>query len=260
MRSGWVFDIREFAVHDGPGIRTTVFLKGCPLACSWCHNPESRSPYPQVMHGLAGDRKVGRQYNAVELATILNRQAEILRANEGGVTFSGGEPLMQAEFVADVCDLLSHIHVVLDTSGFASGPLFRLVAEKCDLVYYDLKIIDPQVHLRFTGVENHLILSNLRLLSTLGVPFVVRIPLVPGVTDTDKNLASIADTIQLLPGLLRVDLLPYNKAAGGKYLGLGMEFRPGFDEKQEVNANTMLFERRDIPVHAAGTDPNVIHR
>lgn len=254
MRSGWVFDIREFAVHDGPGIRTTVFLKGCPMACSWCQNPEGRSPQPQVMHGLAGDRLVGRQYTAMELATILNRQAEILRANEGGVTFSGGEPLMQAEFVAEICDRLNQIHVVLDTSGYATGPSFRLVAEKCDLVYYDLKILDPQLHRRFTGVENHLILSNLRLLSSLGVPYVVRVPLVPGVTDTDENLTSIADTIQLLPGLLRVDLLPYNKAAGGKYPSLGMEFRPGFDEEQEINPNTKPFERRDIPVHLAGID------
>jgi pyruvate formate lyase activating enzyme len=210
------------------------------------------------MHGLAGDRNVGRQYKTLELATILNRQAEILRANEGGVTFSGGEPLMQAEFVAEVCDLLSPIHIVLDTSGYAAAPLFRLVAEKCDLVHYDLKIIDPQAHLRFTGVKNHLILSNLRLLSTLGVPFVVRVPLVPGVTDTDNNLTSIADTVQLLPGLLRVDLLPYNRAAGGKYPSLGMEFRPGFDEKQEINPNTKPFERRDIPVHVAGTEHNVI--
>jgi pyruvate formate lyase activating enzyme len=201
---------------------------------------------------LAGDRVVGRQYTSVELVTFLNRQAEILRANEGGVTFSGGEPLMQAEFVAEVCDLLNDVHIVLDTSGYAAADSFRLVAERCDLVYYDLKIIDSQLHRHFTGVDNCQILSNLRLLSTLDVPFVIRVPLVPGVTDEDENLAAIADTVQSLPGLLRVDLLPYNKAAGGKYGGLGMEFRPGFEEEREINPNARPFERLHIPVRFAG--------
>jgi pyruvate formate lyase activating enzyme len=260
MKSGCVFEIREFAVHDGPGIRTTVFLKGCPLACSWCHNPEGRSREPQVMRRLAGQRVVGREYTSKQLATILNKQAWILRGNEGGVTFSGGEPLMQAEFVAEVCDLLSDIHVVLDTSGYASEGSFRLLAEKCDLIYYDLKIIDGDAHRRFTGVDNTPILSNLRLLSTTSVPFVIRVPLVPGVTDTDENLASIADTVQSLPGLLRVDLLPYNKAAGGKYQSLGMEFRPAYDEHQEVNVNTKPFERLGLPVYVAGIDHAVIPR
>jgi pyruvate formate lyase activating enzyme len=206
------------------------------------------------MHGLAGDRLVGRQYTSAELAAFLNRQAEILRASEGGVTFSGGEPLMQAEFVAEVCDLLDDVHIILDTSGYAAADSLRLVAERCDLVYYDLKIIDSQLHRHFTGVDNCLILSNLRLLSTLDVPFVIRVPLVPGVTDEDENLASIAETVQSLPGLLRVDLLPYNKAAGGKYCGLSMEFRPGFDEEQEINLNTAPFEKLHIPVHFAGVE------
>jgi len=258
MRSGWVFDIREFAVHDGPGIRTTVFMKGCPLACTWCHNPEGRSPYPQLMHGQAGDRLVGREYTAAELAAILNRQAEILRANEGGVTFSGGEPLMQAEFVAEVCDLLPGVHIVLDTSGHASEALFRLVARKCSLIFFDLKIVDPQAHRRFTGVDNALILNNLGVLRTMQVPFHIRVPLVPGATDTDENLTAIAEAVKSMPGLVRVDLLPYNKAAGAKYPGLGMEFRPLYDEHQEVNVNTQPFERLGLPVCVAGTDPAAV--
>jgi pyruvate formate lyase activating enzyme len=254
MRSGWVFDIREFAVHDGPGIRTTVFMKGCPLACTWCHNPEGRSLYPQQMRGQAGDRLVGREYTAAELAKILNRQADILRANEGGVTFSGGEPLMQAEFVAEVCDLLSSVHIVLDTSGFASEAAFRLVSEKCSLIFFDLKIIDPQIHRRYTGVDNAPILANLAALRTMEVPFHIRVPLVPGVTDTDENLAAIAQLVQSMPRLVRVDLLPYNKAAGAKYPGLGMEFRPLYDENQDVNVNTQPFEKLGLSVCVAGTD------
>jgi pyruvate formate lyase activating enzyme len=207
-----------------------------------------------MMHGLAGDRLVGREYTSGELASFLNRQAGILRAAEGGVTFSGGEPLMQAEFVAEICDLLNDVHVILDTSGYAPADALRLVAERCDLVYYDLKIIDSQLHRYHTGVDNDQILSNLRFLSTLDIPFVIRVPLVPGVTDTDENLVAIADTVQSLPGLLRVDLLPYNKAAGGKYQSLGMEFRPDFDEEQEINPNAAPFQKLQVPVHFAGVE------
>jgi len=141
MVSGIVFDIKEFAVHDGPGIRTTVFLKGCPLRCSWCHNPEGISPEPQVIRGPPGERVAGREYTSEELAAILNGQADILRANEGGITFSGGEPLLQARYVAEVIDALDGVHVLLDTSGYGSEQDFRLLARRSDLVYYDLKLV-----------------------------------------------------------------------------------------------------------------------
>ena len=118
MTSGIVFDIKEFAVHDGPGVRTTVFLKGCPLACMWCHNPEGQSIQPQVIRSLSGERVAGREYSAKELASLLNEQATILRTNDGGITFSGGEPLFQAEFVAEVIDHLDDLHVLLDTCGY----------------------------------------------------------------------------------------------------------------------------------------------
>lgn len=251
MTNGLIFDIKEFAVHDGPGIRTTVFMKGCPLRCSWCHNPEGISPEPQVMHGPAGERVVGKRYASSELAGILNRQAEILRTNEGGVTFSGGEPLMQAAFVAEVLDLLDDIHVLLDTSGFGGEDDFRLLAGKSDLVFFDVKLIDPAAHRRYTGVDNGPILRNLRVLATMNVPFVVRVPLIPGVTDTNENLAAIAETVRGLDGMVRVDLLPYNKAAGGKYRACGMAFRPDFQETLEVNANTAIFEQAGLTARVA---------
>jgi pyruvate formate lyase activating enzyme len=248
---GIVFDIREFTVHDGPGIRTTVFMKGCPLRCSWCHNPEGQSKQPQVMRGLAGERIVGREYAAPELAEILNRQADVLRASEGGVTFSGGEPLVQSEFVAQVIDLLDGVHVLLDTSGYASEPAFRRVAERSHLIFFDLKLIDRELHRRYTGVDNDAILHNLHVMGAGRVPFVVRVPLVPGVTDTDENLAAIAETVRGMPGLLRVDLLPYNKAAGGKYESIGMEFKPDYTEARELNINTLVFEQAGVPVRVA---------
>src|SRR5512140_760389 len=120
MTSGIVFDIREFTIHDGPGIRTTVFMKGCPLVCTWCHNPEGQSRQPQIIRSPAGERLAGREYTAEQLAGLLNQQAGILKANEGGVTFSGGEPLLQARFVAEVIDLLADTHILLDTSGYGS--------------------------------------------------------------------------------------------------------------------------------------------
>ena len=251
MHSGIIFDIREFTVHDGPGIRTTVFLKGCPLRCMWCHNPEGLSKNCQVMQSTGRTRRVGITYSPQELAALLNRQSVILKANEGGVTFSGGEPLMQAHFVAEAIDILDDLHVVLDTSGYGREQDFRMLLGRVDLVYYDLKLIDPQAHQYYTGSPNNKILDNLQVLSASGVPFVIRVPLVPGVTDTRENLSAIARTIQTLPGLIQVSLLPYNRAAGAKYESLGMEFHPDYDETNPVNMQTDCFHELGIKVRVA---------
>jgi pyruvate formate lyase activating enzyme len=248
MTSGIVFDIKEFTIHDWPGIRTTVFMKGCPLSCTWCHNPEGQSMQPQVIRGLAGERLAGQKYRATELAALLNQQADILRANEGGITFSGGEPLLQAEFVAEVIDLLHGVHILLDTSGHGDRQDFRSLVDRSDLVFFDLKLIDRSAHQHYTGRDNALILDNLQILSASGKPFVIRVPLVPGVTDTDENLSAIARTVSGLPGLLQVDLLPYNQAAGSKYQYTGKEFEPDYDETRPLNVNTTLFEKFGLKV------------
>jgi pyruvate formate lyase activating enzyme len=248
MTSGIVFDIKEFTVHDGPGVRTTVFLKGCPLACMWCHNPEGQSMQPQVIRSPSGERVAGREYSAGELASLLNQQASILRTNEGGITFSGGEPLFQAEFVAEVIDALDDLHVLLDTCGYGSPEDLLLLLARSDLVFYDLKLIDRELHRHYTGLDNDRILHNLQLLSASGKPFIIRVPLVPGVTDTDENLDGIVDTIKNLPGLVEVNLLPYNRAAGSKYQYTGMEFKPDYDEKRPLNINTKIFEQAGIKV------------
>ena len=249
MTSGVVFDIKEFTIHDGPGIRTTVFMKGCPLSCTWCHNPEGQSRQPQVIRSLAGERLAGQRFAAAELAALLNGQADILRLNEGGITFSGGEPLLQAEFVAEVIDLLKGVHILLDTSGYGNQLDFRSLVERSDLIYFDLKLIDREKHQHYTGCDNNMILNNLKFLSVSGKPFVIRVPLVPGVTDTDENLAAIAETAAGLSGLLYVDLLPYNMAAGSKYEYAGMEFKPDYDEKRPLNVNTLLFEQCGVKVN-----------
>jgi pyruvate formate lyase activating enzyme len=243
--TGIVFDIRELTVHDGPGIRTTVFLKGCPLRCAWCHNPEGLSPAPQVLRSAAGQRRVGKVYTSAELAGMLNRQGPLLRDN-GGITFSGGEPLMQATFVADTIDRLEGLHVTLGTSGYAAEEDFRKVARRCDLVLFDLKLADPDAHRRWTGVDNGPILRNLGSLAGLGTPFIIRVPLVPGVTDTEENLGAIARRVSTLPGPPRVELLPYNRAAGGKYAACGLEWRPSFDETSAVQARLGPFAELNV--------------
>lgn len=246
MASGIVFDIKEFAVFDGPGIRTTVFLKGCPLRCAWCHNPEGMSPAPEVMRSPSGERTVGQRYTAEELAARLNGQAGILRDAGGGVTFSGGEPLLQADFVEAVIDRLDRLHVVLDTSGYGDAESFRRLLAKVDLVFFDLKLIDARRHEQYTGCSNDLILRNLQILAGSKRAYVIRVPLVPGVTDTAANLEDIARVCRCLPGLVKVDLLPYNRAAGGKYAACGRRFIPGWDESQPVNADTAVFARAGI--------------
>jgi pyruvate formate lyase activating enzyme len=235
-----VFDIREFTVHDGPGMRTTVFLKGCPLRCAWCHNPEGWSPEPEPMRSPQGERVAGRVYAAAELAKLLNRQAPVLRG-VGGITFSGGEPLMQAEFVAAVIERLDGLHVAMQTSGYAPEADFRLIAAKSNLILLDLKLIDPAEHARWTGADNAPILRNLGLLRGLGVPFVVRIPLVPGLTDTDRNLRGIAAALRGFPRLEGVELMPYNRAAGGKYAACGRTWQPVWNEAAPVRADPSAF-------------------
>ena len=248
MRSGMIFDIQEFAIHDGPGIRLTVFLKGCPLRCTWCHNPEGFLATPQIIHTPVGTRLIGKSYTSGQLAEVILRQAEILSRSGGGVTFSGGEILNHTEFLLETISIIPGVHVVADTSAYGSSECFQAMAEAVDLVFFGLKIADPELHCRYTGLDNRLIMDNLALMKTLDTPFVARIPLIPGVTDTDANLNALAALLMDSPNLQEVNLLPYNPIAGGKYLACGMEFRPGFNENQPLNLNTNPFEQAGFPV------------
>lgn len=172
-----------------------------------------------------------------------------MRANEGGITFSGGEPLTQTEFVFEVIQLLNNVHILLDTCGYGAESDFRRLAEVSDLIYFDLKLINAKAHRHYTGCDNALILSNLHVLNEMSKPFVIRVPMVPGVTDTNQNLLDIIQTVRELSGLMWVDLLPYNKAAGAKYQSAGMTFMPEYDESQELNLNTDLFRQAGIRVN-----------
>jgi len=248
--NGTIFDIKEFSIHDGPGGRITVFLKGCPLRCIWCHNPEGLKKEPQLMHkkilctdcGMCKapceheeckrfDRCIhacsngcisvsGTEISAEELAERLNKSADMLKSLGGGITISGGEPMMQADFVCELTDKLDNIHKAIQTSGYTDEETYKRVIDKFDYIMQDIKLIDKEKHKIYTKADNEVILKNIRHLKSSGKEFVFRMPIIPGITDTDENLKSASEIV----GNHRIELLSYNLLAGAKYEMLGEKF------------------------------------
>jgi len=248
--TGTIFDIKEMAVHDGPGIRTTVFLKGCPLRCKWCHNPEGFTPEPQLMYKdvrCIGCQKCqrecshpecqpfgrcihacpencleisGKKVDAKTLAEELKKSADVLGDSFGGFTFSGGEPLAQPGFLLALIEELKNYHLCIETSGYASSETFKTVIDKLDFVIMDIKLADSDLHKKYTGADNEIILKNFEILKNSGIPYVIRTPLIPKITDTKENLSAIRQII----GESNWEKLPYNNLAGAKYKMLGMNF------------------------------------
>ncbi|MGE4285623.1 MAG: radical SAM protein [Phycisphaerae bacterium] len=245
---GIVFDIKEFALNDGPGIRTTVFMKGCPMRCKWCHNPEGLLMEPQLMLSAGHRRLSGKEYDSATLAELLMNNSDVYYESAGGVTFSGGEPLMQAGFVGEVIDRLVDVHVLLDTSGFAEEGVFKKLAEKVDHVYFDVKLIDAESHKKWTGVSNEPILHNLFALDELGVSYTLRVPLVPRVTDTPENLTKIAVLAQKLKNVSELHLLSYNSYAGSKYEAVGLKYEIEAEGEEEQVSTEQFFSGVIAPV------------
>ena len=264
---GLLAEIKRLAVHDGPGIRTTLFLKGCSLACRWCHNPETISARPEI--GLLRRKCIGcgrcvdvcavgahelrdgthlfdrsqctacgkcvdaclpgaleyyGQEISVEGAVDAVLEDRTFYAHSGGgCTFSGGEPLLQAPFCAAVCERLRElgIHCAIDTSGAVPWESFETMLPQVDLFLYDLKLLDNHQHRECTGASNQLALENLRRLSSRDVPIEIRIPLIPGINDADRDLQAAGEFLHGLANITRVQLLPYNGLARSKYEAIG---------------------------------------
>lgn len=267
--SGVVFDIKKYSIHDGPGLRTTVHLKGCPLSCWWCHNPESISMTPAVLFRAercigcgkcaescaegaialsggrlsfdgalcvgcgaceeacpAGARELcGRAMTVESLMDELRRDEIFFR--EGGVTFSGGEPLMQPDFLIAALEACGReeYHRAVDTCGFVQREPLLAAAKNAELFLYDLKHMDSEKHKLYTGVGNEVILENLALLTEAGAAVNVRFPFMPGINSDDRNAAALAAFVSGLKGVTSVSILPYHTVAKGKHDRWGMEYR-----------------------------------
>ncbi len=229
MKEATVFSIEEFAIHDGPGIRTTIFLKGCPLRCAWCHNPEGIAPEPQYLYKKSGRTLCGYTMDSDTLAAQVFKNKDIYSLNEGGITLTGGEPLFQADFVIEFLQKIPSIHAAVETSGYAPAPVFDKVISCVDLVLFDVKLTDPVLHKKYTGVDNRLILKNLEHLCASQKDFIIRVPLIPGVNDTEKNMQDVLSLVKNAKSLLRVELMRYHKTAGAKYAMIGKKYDPPFD-------------------------------
>ena len=269
MMKATIFDIKEFSVRDGEGVRTTVFFKGCPLRCAWCHNPEGLSPLPELYELRDGCtdcnlcrvpchhpdcqpygrclhicpknllRSIGKEYGVGELAQKLLAQKSFFDAMGGGVTLSGGEPLLQADFcVALLQELKGKIHTTIETSGYATKEYFSRVISLCDFVIMDIKLMDDAAHKQYTGVSNAKILSNAKLLMESDMSHLFRTPLIPGITDTAQNLRTIAEFISEE----RIELLPYNELAPAKYAAVHRTFSNEIDIKNKNEIDLSVFQ------------------
>jgi len=267
--SGLIFDIMRYSLHDGPGIRTTVFFKGCPLSCWWCHNPEGQGPKPNLMffenhcmscgdciqacpHGAilrldgviqtnsachvcgtcaetcpTGARKVaGRCMTVSETMRDIERDRIFWDESSGGVTFSGGEPLAQPRFLESLLEACreKRINTVVETCGLANKDVLLDLSEKVDLFLFDLKILDPLKHKKYTGVPNDSILANLEALAQRKKPVVVRFPIIPEINDDSENIRQMVALLSRLH-IRRIHLLPYHQTGTEKYKRLGLGFR-----------------------------------
>jgi len=271
MVEGIITQIQRFSVHDGPGIRTTVFLKGCNLRCFWCHNPETQNPQtelqlfldqcigcgacfevcPNDAHVLENGHRefhrelcvgcgkcaeecyaealvlVGERMTAEEVVEEVLRDRSFYETSGGGVTLSGGEPLLQYDFSYEILERCQRedVHTAIETAANFPWERIASILPVTDLVMMDIKLMDSDLHRECTGVGNERILANANRLGRVGKPLIVRTPVIPGVNDTEEQVAAIAAFVSELPNLLYYELLPFHPMGRDKYESLGMPFR-----------------------------------
>lgn len=298
---GTIVNIQKYSIHDGPGIRTTVFLKGCPLSCWWCHNPESQSTKNEIMFfeqkctgcGICVKRcpeeaitmremkptidetkcilcgnctdfcyneareYVGQKIGAIELFKEIQKDEIFYEESGGGVTFSGGEPLLQVDFLSEVLDICNkkNIHTTLDTSGYTKWKNIEKIVNKVDLFLYDLKLIDDEKHKKYIGVSNKLILENLKKLSSLGKRIFVRMPIIAGINDDNDHIDESIKFIKTLNNIEQVNLIPYHSMGMDKYKRLNMDYKLSGMEKpadEKMEELKEKFEKEGIKVKIGG--------
>ena len=254
--TGFIFDIKRFTLHDGPGIRTTVFFKGCPLHCFWCHNPEGISSQSiewlneRNFDGRCVKEKeiIGRDVEVEEVFQIIKRDQNFYQESNGGVTFSGGEPLIQTPFLSEILQRCktAALHTCVDTSGFASHEDFLHIAQKCDLLLIDLKHADEAKHFAGTGVSNKIIINNIKTIKHLSTPVWLRLPMIPDFnmdTQSWHQMLVLLDEIRS-DQIKQIHLLPYHHIAAHKYQKCGLEYR--MKETKSVQKDDLLPYYREM--------------
>jgi len=300
MTTGTVFNIQRYSIHDGPGIRTTVFLKGCPLDCWWCQNPESQlsgqemifwgdrcigceacsticpSDAIQIKNGIPVTEKekcilcekciekcpalaremIGKKLTTEEVIKEIEKDLVFYKESGGGVTFSGGEPLGQSEFLEGLLSgcRKKKIHTAVDTSGYISWEILNKISPKVDLFLYDLKLMDNERHKKYTGVSNEIVLKNLEKLSSVHNNIFVRFPVIPGINDDYQNIKETGEFLSSLK-IAQVSLLPYHYIGIDKYRRLGMTYRLAgiqFPSEERLSEISVILSKFNLNVKLRG--------
>jgi pyruvate formate lyase activating enzyme len=264
---GLIFNIKRYAIHDGPGIRVTFFMKGCPLSCWWCHNPEGISTEPEnvIRTDRIGDKEfkktevAGRLYSAEELLEILNKERVFIDRSKGGVTFSGGEPLMQMNFLLEALKSCKRngFHTAVDTSGHFTAEKLKEISPYTDLFLFDLKHLDSEVHKELTGVPNETILQNFKDILKGKCEMMIRIPVIPGFNDSDDHMTRLRKFIldNRTEKIKMINLLPYHKTGSSKYEKFNRPYKmktvsqPSAEKMKELKE---FFSRMGVRVKIGG--------
>lgn len=286
---GRIFDIQRCSIYDGPGIRTTIFLKGCPLKCIWCHNPESQSFNFQLsfkshlcvlckkceevcknkVHEIKENHFIRREkcnycrecvkecpnkalsikgydISIEELIDIIKKDKEYYENSGGGVTFSGGEPFYQYNFLKKCLEKLKEekIHICIETSGFVETNKLIKTSDLIDLFLYDYKIKDPKLHKFYTGVSNEIILKNLEIINKLGKKIILRCPIIPNINDNDDHLISIGLLTKKYKNIEKVEIMPYHNVWFSKAIEIGLEIDPQIKDIKVNEDNKLIWKER----------------